>query len=74
MAGYERYKSLVQEAWQHYCQGDTVKMARSLEESLEYTPYLRSETVSDLVTQLVQLAKEGGDTFDSEVLSSIHAW
>jgi glycosyltransferase involved in cell wall biosynthesis len=52
MESYERYRSLVKEAWEQYRQGDTVKMAHSLEQSLQYTPYLRAETISDWIDKL----------------------
>lgn len=51
MENYKRYQSLVKEAWQHYCQGDHAGMARSLEQSLQYTPYLRAETISDWINK-----------------------
>jgi len=56
MASYERYQSFVKEAWQYYCKGDYAGMARSLEDSLECTPYLKAETISDWVTQFVKLS------------------
>lgn len=74
MENFQHYRSLVKEAWEQYQQGDTVKMVRSLEKSLEYTPYLKAETVSDWVTQLAQLTKEEGYIFDAEVLSSVPEW
>ncbi|MCB8776050.1 glycosyltransferase [Planktothrix agardhii 1032] len=74
MESYERYRSLVKEAWEQYRQGDTVKMAHSLEQSLQYTPYLRAETISDWVTQLVQLAKEENLIFDADVFSNLPEW
>ncbi|MFM6305344.1 glycosyltransferase [Planktothrix sp.] len=74
MENYKRYQSFVKEAWQHYCQGDCVGMARSLEQSLQYTPYLRAETISDWVTQLVQLAKEEKLIFDADVFSNLPEW
>lgn len=49
MKNYEHYQSLVKEAWQHYCEDDHSGMARSLEQSLEYTPYLKAETISDWI-------------------------
>ena len=74
MKNYERYQSLVKEAWQHYCKSDYAGTARLLEQSLQYTPYLKAETISDWVTQLVQLAKEGGYIFDADVLSNLPEW
>ena len=70
----KRYQSLVREAWEKYQQGDNSQMANLLEQSLEYTPYLRAETVSDLVTQWAQLTKENGCIFDADVLSSLPEW
>lgn len=74
MAGYERYKSLVQEAWQHYCQGDRAGMAKSLEESLEATPYLRSETISDWVTNFQALSSANDDSCDVDNLTESNNW
>ncbi|WP_434222726.1 CgeB family protein [Limnospira platensis CENA597] len=74
MAGYERYKSLVKEAWQYYCQGDHAGMARSLEESLEYTPYLKAETISDWVTRFVDLSGKTSSEFEIDYFTELPEW
>ncbi|QJB28860.1 glycosyltransferase family protein [Limnospira fusiformis] len=74
MANYERYQSLVKEAWQHYSQGDRAGMARSLEQSLEYTPYLKSETISDWVTNFEALSSDNDDSFDIDSLTELNNW
>lgn len=72
MASYERYQSLVQEAWQYYCQGDQTRMARSLEQSLEYTPYLRSETISDWISKFQELSlKHPQTSVDVDYLTDV---
>ncbi|MEI2418818.1 glycosyltransferase [Arthrospira platensis SPKY2] len=74
MTNYERYQSLVKEAWQYYCQGDHAGMARSLEESLEYTPYFKAETISDWVTKFVELASNMNLPVDMDALSESTHW
>ena len=68
MESYERYRSLVKEAWEQYRQGDTVKMARSLEQSLKCTPYLKFETISDWITKFQVLSGESFFCFDIDDL------
>ncbi len=74
MASYERYQSLVKEAWQHYSQGDRAGMARSLEQSLEYTPYLKSETISDWISEFGKLSRETNGDLDIDLLSEFFLW
>lgn len=74
MANYERYQSLVKEAWQHYCQGDDTQMARSLQHSLEYTPYLRAKTISDWVNKFTQLSHTDQKKFDALNLIDLPKW
>jgi len=74
MENYKRYQSLVKEAWQHYCQGDCVGMARSLEQSLQYTPYLRAETVCDWLSCLSKLSLETNTNLDIDFLSEWSCW
>ncbi|MDV7391181.1 glycosyltransferase family 2 protein, partial [Arthrospira platensis SPKY1] len=75
MANDERYQSLVKEAWQHYSQGDRAGMARSLEQSLEYTPYLKSETISDWLSQFLKLSVDiTSSECDVDYLTELPEW
>lgn len=74
MKSYQRYQSLVQEAWQNYCQGNHAGMARSLEHSLKCTPYLKSETISDWLTQFTEFSQAEGQEFYSTFLVDIPDW
>ena len=74
MKNYERYQSLVKEAWQYYCKGDYAGMARSLEDSLECTPYLKAETISDWVTNFQALSSDNDDSFDIDDLTEVNNW
>ena len=70
----KRYQSLVREAWEKYQQGDNSQMANLLEQSLEYTPYLRAETVSDWVTQFAQISTKERKDIDIDLLSDLTEW
>jgi spore maturation protein CgeB len=74
MESYERYRSLVKEAWEQYRKGDYAGMARSLEQSLEATPYLKSETVVDLITKFTRFSAETNVLFDADLLSDLESW
>jgi spore maturation protein CgeB len=74
MESYERYRSLVKEAWEQYRQGDTVKMAHSLEQSLQYTSYLRAETVCDWVSCFSKFSLETNVNLDIDFLSELSCW
>ncbi|MEI2419248.1 hypothetical protein V6O07_03160, partial [Arthrospira platensis SPKY2] len=74
MVNYERYQSLVKEAWQHYYKSDYAGMARLLEQSLEYTPYLKSETISDWVFRFTQFCSDVKHKLDLDFLSNLGEW
>ncbi|NEN91900.1 MAG: glycosyltransferase [Okeania sp. SIO3H1] len=68
----KRYQSLVRQAWEKYQQGDNSQMASLLEQSLEYTPYLRAETVSDWITWFAQFSTKKHK--DIDLLSDLTEW
>ncbi|MCL2925148.1 MAG: glycosyltransferase [Trichodesmium sp. MAG_R04] len=70
----KRYQSLVREAWEKYQQGENSQMVSLLEQSLEYTPYLRAETVSDWVTQFAQISTKERKDIDIDLLSDLTEW
>jgi spore maturation protein CgeB len=70
----ERYQSLVREAWEQYQKGSYKKMAKLLNSSLIYTPYLKAETVVDWVTKFTQLSTDKNVLFDADLLSDLEPW
>ena len=70
----ERYSALVQMGWQEYQKGDVARMASLLKQSLDCTPYLRVETISDWVSRFGWFASEGGQEFDADYLSDLNEW
>lgn len=65
MEKYQKYKSLVQDAWQYYQQGNYSDMTKSLEQSLDYTPYLKAETISDWINNFEKFSIENYQNFDT---------
>lgn len=70
----ERYSALIEMGWEEYQRGDATRMASLLKQSLEYTPYLRVETISDWVSRFGRFALEGEQEFDADYLSDLDEW
>ena len=70
----ERYNQLVWMAWEQYDIGHSKQMANFLEESLNYTPFLRTETISDWVRRFSKFSGEIQRKFDATHLSDLPEW
>lgn len=65
MEKYQKYQSLVENAWQYYQQANYSDMMKSLEKSLEYTPYLKAETISDWISNFEKFSIENYKHFET---------
>jgi glycosyltransferase involved in cell wall biosynthesis len=70
----KHYSFLVKQAWEAYQAGNTAEMANLLEKSLNFSPYLRAETVSDWVSRFAQFYSDFRQEFDSDLLSNVQEW
>jgi glycosyltransferase involved in cell wall biosynthesis len=62
-----RYHTLVWAAWRLYQTGYVSLMIDLLNKSLEYTPYLNTETLSDWIKNFILYSTEMGNKLDSEI-------
>jgi glycosyltransferase involved in cell wall biosynthesis len=69
-----RYQTLVWVAWYLYCTGYLPEMKRYLEQSLNYTPYSRTKTISDWLKNFSIYAIENGYIFDVRVITNSPEW
>jgi glycosyltransferase involved in cell wall biosynthesis len=69
-----RYQTLVWVAWYLYSTGYLPEMKGYLEESLSYTPYSRTKTISDLLKNFSIYAIEHGYIFDVRILTNSQEW
>ena len=70
----ERYTFLIKQAWKKYRQGNPSEMSSLLQQSVKLTSYYKAEIISDWVERFANLAKEDGESFDVEFLSSLPEW
>lgn len=70
----ERYSCLVKQAWEAYQAGNFAEMASLLQQSWDFSPYWRSETISDWVSRFRQLCSHLKQEFDSDSLSNLYEW
>ena len=68
------YSSLVWNAWQAYCQEDLSGMQKWLQESLQYTPFLSTETLLNWVEYFGNFSSAKGHYLDTYSLISSTEW
>ncbi len=69
-----RYSTLVWLAYHHYHTGYLTEMTHYLKESLNHTPYLQAETISDWVDSFTRFSTDLNRKFDLVSLQSSMAW
>lgn len=69
-----RYHTLVWIAYYQYYRGNYATMAKYLQESFDYTPYLRAETISNWVSEFARYAAAQGVNFNACFLSDLIEW
>jgi|GEM_PF-937295 len=69
-----RYQTLVWVAWYLYCTGYLHDMKRYLKQSLSYTPYSRTKTISDWLKSFSIYSIEHGYIFDVRFLTISQDW
>ncbi|MCL2930658.1 MAG: glycosyltransferase [Trichodesmium sp. MAG_R01] len=68
------YNTLVWIAWHHYYHKYYTEMAKYLQKSLEYTPYLRVETISDWIENFAKLSVQHDHKLDLHFLVNLTEW
>jgi glycosyltransferase involved in cell wall biosynthesis len=68
------YSSLVWNAWQAYCQEDLSGMQKWLQESLQYTPFLSTETLLNWVEYFCNFSSAKGHYLDTYSLIKSTEW
>jgi glycosyltransferase involved in cell wall biosynthesis len=68
------YSSLVWNAWQAYCQEDLSGMQKWLQESLQYTPFLSTETLLNWVEYFGNFSSAQGHYLDTYSLIRSTEW
>jgi glycosyltransferase involved in cell wall biosynthesis len=68
------YSSLVWNAWQAYCQEDLSGMQKWLQESLQYTPFLSTETLLNWVEYFGKFSSAKGHYLDTYSLIRSTEW
>jgi len=68
------YKLLVWEGWQAYQKGELVKMGECLQQSLKYTPFSKTKTISNWLKSFGEFSLEKGEKLDIHSLSNIAEW
>jgi glycosyltransferase involved in cell wall biosynthesis/Tfp pilus assembly protein PilF len=69
-----RYHTFVWIAWYQYHRGDLDEMAKYLQKSLNYSSYLRVETLSNWIASFVDAAKARGYELDVDALTDSIQW
>ena len=69
-----QYKLLVWEGWQAYQKGELVRMAECLQQSLKYTPFSKTKTISNWLKSFGEFSLEKGEKLDSHSLSNTAEW
>ena len=68
------YRMLVWDAWYAYQQGNLDKMFQCLKKSVQFTPFLKIETVTDWLDSFSKLSLERGKQLDTYSLTSLSEW
>ena len=69
-----RYHTLVWIAWYQYNAGNLDDMARFLQKSLDFSPYLRAENISHWLSSFKRFSQERGKSFDINLLTNSSQW
>jgi glycosyltransferase involved in cell wall biosynthesis len=69
-----QYSFLIWKAWQAYHQGDKIGMQNFLQQSLNHTPFLISETLLNWVQNFTNFAAENGESLDTYSLINSLEW
>lgn len=69
-----RYSTLVWLAYHHYHTGYLADMTSYLKQSLHYTPYLRTETISDWIASFTRFSTEMNHRLDLDALQNSKVW
>ena len=68
------YQLLVRDAWYAYCNSDLTQMARTLQQSLKYTPSSKTETVVNWLESFAKFSLEKGYELDTASLTNLDEW
>ncbi|MEI2418845.1 glycosyltransferase [Arthrospira platensis SPKY2] len=71
---YENYENLVKDAWYAYDNGNLSGMVMCLTQSLQCSPFLKIETVTDWVDTFMKLSVEAGKPLDTYSLTRLSEW
>lgn len=69
-----RYHTLVWIAWYQYYSGNLEEMAKFLQKSLEFSPYLRAENISHWLSSFKRFTQDRGKNFDVNFLTNASQW
>lgn len=69
-----QYKLLVWDGWLAYQKGELIKMAEYLQQSLKYTPFSKTKTISNWLKSFGEFSLEKGEKLDSHSLSNTAEW
>ncbi|MGB7708462.1 MAG: hypothetical protein WBL95_02755 [Microcoleus sp.] len=69
-----QYKLLVWDGWQAYQKGELIKMAEYLQQSLKYTPFSKTKTISNWLKSFAEFSLEKEEKLDSHSLSNTAEW
>ena len=69
-----RYHTLVWLAWYQYRAGHLDEMAKFLQKSLEFSPYLRVENISHWLNSFKRFSDERGEEFNTNSLTDSVQW
>lgn len=69
-----RYNFLVWKAWHAYCQEDLIGMQNSLQESLQCTPFLSTETMLNWIESFGNFSSAKGHHLDTYSLTNSAEW
>jgi O-antigen biosynthesis protein len=69
-----RYHTLVWIAWYQYNAGNLDEMAKFLQQSLDFSPYLRAENIAHWLSSFKRFTQERGKSFDVNLLTNSSQW
>lgn len=69
-----QYKLLVWEAWYAYRKGELVRMTECLQQSLKYTPFSKTKTISNWLKSFEEFSLDKCEKLDSHSLSNTAEW
>jgi ABC-type transporter Mla subunit MlaD len=69
-----QYRLLVSDAWYGYQNGDLIKMAQCLQDSLKFTPFSQTETIVNWLDNFAKFSSEKDCGFDTHSLTNSQEW